>query len=96
MLLNKYLVEFLGSIFFIYVILATGNPLASGAALALAILFTRNISGGYINPTVTITMAAAGQITNVEILPYCIAQILGGLVALELYKRIKINYTNVQ
>jgi glycerol uptake facilitator-like aquaporin len=96
MLLNKYLVEFLGSTFFIYVILATGNPLAIGAALALTILLTRNISGGFINPTVTITMAAAGQITNVEILPYCIAQILGGLVALELYKRIKINYTNVQ
>jgi glycerol uptake facilitator-like aquaporin len=96
MLLNKYLVEFLGSIFFVYVILATGNPLAIGAALALAILLTVNISGGFINPTVTIAMAAAGKITNVEILPYCIAQILGGLVALELYKRVKINYNNVQ
>jgi glycerol uptake facilitator-like aquaporin len=90
MLLNKYLVEFLGSIFFVYVILATGNPLAIGAAFALVILLTKNISGGFINPTITITMAAAGQITNVEILPYCIAQILGGLVALELYKRIKL------
>ena len=89
MLLNKYLVEFLGSIFFVYVVLATGNPLAIGAAFALAVVMTKNISGGFINPIITITMAAAGQITNVEILPYCIAQILGGLVALELYKRIR-------
>lgn len=89
MLLNKYLVEFLGSIFFVYIVLATGNPLAIGAAFALAVVMTKNISGGFINPMITITMAAAGQITNVEILPYCIAQILGGLVALELYKRIR-------
>lgn len=86
---NKYLVEFLGSIFFIYVILATGNPLAMGAALALAIVLTKNISGGHINPAVTITMAAAGKIQNDEILPYCIAQIFGGLVALEIYKRVR-------
>ena len=89
-MLNKYLVEFLGSIFFIYVVLATGNALAIGAALALIILLTKNISGGHINPAITITMAAAGQIANVEIIPYCIAQILGGLVALELYKRYKV------
>ena len=84
---NKYLVEFLGSIFFIYVILATGNPLAIGAALALVIILIRNISGGHVNPAITITMAAAGKIPNNEILPYCIAQIFGGLVALEIYKR---------
>jgi glycerol uptake facilitator-like aquaporin len=84
---NKYLVEFLGSIFFIYVILATGNPLAIGAALALVMVLIRNISGGHVNPAITITMAAAGKIPNNEILPYCIAQIFGGLVALEIYKR---------
>uniref|UniRef100_A0A6C0KGH0 Major intrinsic protein n=1 Tax=viral metagenome TaxID=1070528 RepID=A0A6C0KGH0_9ZZZZ len=86
---NKYLVEFLGAIFFVYVILATGNPLAIGAALALVILLTSNISGGHINPAVSITMAAAGKLPSTEIVPYCISQILGGLVALELYKRVR-------
>jgi len=86
---NKYLVEFLGAIFFVYVILATGNPLAIGAALALVILLTANISGGHINPAVSITMAAAGKLPSTEIVPYCISQILGGLVALELYKRVR-------
>ena len=88
MFLNKYLIEFFASIFFIYIILATGNPLAIGAALAFVILLTMKSSVGYVNPAVTITMAAAGKIPNTEIVPYCIAQILGGLVALELYKRV--------
>ena len=86
----NYLVEFLGTAFFVYVILATGNPLAIGAALALAVLLTLNISGGHINPAVTIVMASAGKIPTTDIIPYCLAQIFGGLTALELYKRYKI------
>ena len=86
----NYLVEFIGTAFFIYVILATGNPLAIGAALALVVLLTVNISGGYINPAVTIVMASAGKLPTVDIIPYCLAQIFGGLTALELYKRYKI------
>jgi glycerol uptake facilitator-like aquaporin len=85
----NYLVEFLGALFFIYVILATGNPLAIGAALALTILLTASISGGHINPAVTIAMAAAGKLPSVEVIPYCLSQIFGGLVALEIYKRYK-------
>jgi glycerol uptake facilitator-like aquaporin len=69
----NYLVEFLGTAFFVYVILATGNPLAIGAALALTMLLTLNISGGYINPAVTIVMASAGKITTTDIIPYCLA-----------------------
>lgn len=86
----KYLAEFFGAAFFIYVILATGNPLAIGAALALVLLLTGPISGGYINPAVTITLASAGKISTADIIPYCLAQIFGGLVALEIYKRYKL------
>jgi glycerol uptake facilitator-like aquaporin len=86
----NYLVEFLGTAFFVYVILATGNPLAIGAALALSMLITLNISGGHINPAVTIVMASAGKLPTVDIIPSCLAQIFGGLTALELYKRYKI------
>jgi glycerol uptake facilitator-like aquaporin len=86
----NYLAEFIGATFFIYVILATGNPLAIGAALALVILLTNKISGGYLNPAVTITLASAGKLPTAEIIPYCLAQIFGGLVALELYKRYKL------
>jgi len=86
----KYLVEFLASAFFVYVILATGNPLAIGAALALVLLLTVRVTGGYVNPAVTIVMASAGKIPTEELIPYCVAQIFGGLTALELYKRYKL------
>jgi aquaporin Z len=86
----KYLVEFLGTIFFVYIILATGNPLAIGAALALVILVSGSISGGYVNPAVTIAMASAGQIPTSDIIPYILAQCFGGLTALEIYKRFKL------
>jgi glycerol uptake facilitator-like aquaporin len=88
-MLQSYVVEFFGTMFFVYVILSTGNPLAIGASLALVMLLIRNISGGYLNPAVTIAMASARQIPNTEVLPYCLAEILGALVALEIYKRVK-------
>ena len=86
----KYLAEFLGTLFLMYIIIATGNPLAIGAALALAILMTVNISGGYINPAVTISMAAAGKLDVNEIIPYVLAQVFGALVAIQIYLRYKI------
>lgn len=85
----KYLVEFLGTTFFVYIILATGNPLAIGAALALVILLTMNISSGYINPAVSIVMASAGKIPTTDLIPYIVAQVFGALIALEIYKRYK-------
>lgn len=83
----NYLVEFLGAVFFVYVILATGNPIAIGSALALVMVIAGPISGGHINPIVTIVMAAADKFPTNEIVFYSISQIMGGLVALELYKR---------
>ena len=50
-IMNKFLVEFLGTLFFLYVIIATGNALAIGAALAIAIMLGGKISGGNYNPS---------------------------------------------
>jgi aquaporin Z len=86
---NKYIAEFLGAIFFVYVILATGNALMIGAALTLVILVTGPISGGHINPAVSFAMVSAGQLDVYQFIPYAAAQILGGLVALEIYRRYK-------
>ena len=87
--MQKYLAEFLGTMFFVYVILATGNPLAIAAALALVIFMTAAISGGHINPAVSVVMAAKGRISTSELIPYVVSQIFGGLVALEIYKKWK-------
>ena len=90
MMLNKYLVEFLGTMFFLYVILATGSALPIGLALAVAIMVGGKISGGNFNPAVSVMMAAAGKLSKKDLVPYIIAQVAGGLAALELYNRVKI------
>ena len=89
MMFQAYIVEFFATMFLVYVILATGNPLAAGATLALVMLLTHGISGVYINPAVTLVMSSAGQLPSSEVVPYCLAEVFGGLVALELYKRVK-------
>jgi aquaporin Z len=86
---NKYLVEFFGTCFFVFIILATGNPIAIGASLALTILLTKDISGGHINPAVSVTMASIGKLPINDLVPYILAQVFGGLVALEIYKRVQ-------
>jgi len=86
----NYLVEFVATTFFVYVILATGNPLAIGATLALILLLTMNMTSGYVNPAITIVMASAGKIATSDIIPYCLVQIFGALTALELYKRYRL------
>lgn len=88
--MNKFLIEFLGTLFFLYVILATGNALAIGAALAIDILVGGKISGGNFNPAVSIMMVAAGKLPKNDLIPYILAQVAGGLAALELFKRVKL------
>ena len=88
--MNKYLVEFLGTMFFLYVILATGSAIPIGLALAVAIMVGGKISGGNYNPAVSIMMVAAGKLPKSDLVPYIVAQVAGGLVALELIKRVKV------
>ena len=89
-MMNKYLVEFLGTMFFLYVILATGSAIPIGLALAVAIMVGGKISGGNFNPAVSIMMVAAGKLPKSDLVPYIVAQVAGGLAALELFKRVKV------
>jgi aquaporin Z len=86
--MKAVLIEFVGTFFFLYVILAVGTPLAIGAALALAIYVGGSISGGNFNPAITIMMIAAKKQRIETALPYIVAQVAGGLAALALYKTI--------
>jgi aquaporin Z len=85
--MNKYFVEFLGTMFLMFVILATGNWAAIGAALAVAALLGGAISGGAFNPAVTISLYAAGKLPKSDVLPYVIVEILGALAAFYVYKK---------
>lgn len=85
-MMNKYLVEFLGTMFLMFVIFATGNYLAIGAALAIGVLLGGPISSGAFNPAVTIALYAAGKLPKGDVIPYMIVQIMGALAALTVYK----------
>jgi aquaporin Z len=86
--MNKYLVEFLGTLFLVFVIFATGNYLAIGAALAIGVFLGGAISGGAFNPAVTIAFMIAGKIPRSDLIPYIVAQIAGGLAGFELFKMV--------
>ena len=88
--MNKLLAEFLGTMFFLYVILATGDAVAIGLALMVVIFILGKVSGGNFNPAVSVMLAMAGKLSIKDLAPYVVAQVLGGLAALELYKRVKL------
>ncbi|MGN6502782.1 MAG: aquaporin [Pseudolysinimonas sp.] len=58
-----------------------GIALAVGLAVLTAAYAVGHISGGHFNPAVTLGAAAAGRMRWADVVPYVIAQILGGLVA---------------
>ena len=85
--MNKYLVEFLGTALLSFVVFATGNYLAIGAALAIAALLGGPISGGAFNPAIAIALLAAGKLSRNDLIPYIVAQIIGALVGFYLVKK---------
>jgi aquaporin Z len=86
--MNKYLVEFLGSMLLVFVIFATDNYLAIGIVTGLIVFLGGPISGGAFNPAVVFGLYNAGKIPVSDVLPYIIVEILGGLAGYEAYKRI--------
>lgn len=89
-MIQQLIVEFLGTLFLMYAVLATGNWAAIGAALGIAVLLGGKISGGAFNPAVAVGMYAAGKLNKNELVPYMIVEIMGALAAYYLYQ----NYIN--
>ena len=89
-MINKLLAEFLGTLLFLYVILATGDAVAIGLGLMASIFILGKKSGGHFNPAVSVMMAMAGKMNMKDLAPYVVAQIAGGLAALELSKRVRL------
>ncbi len=58
-----------------------GVALAHGIILSIVVSATMNISGGHINPAVTITMWVYRRIDNQRMICYVSAQLLGGIIA---------------
>ena len=84
--MQKYIVEFLGTLFLMFIILYTGNYLAIGITLAILVFLGGPISGGAFNPAITLAFLATKKISTNDVIPYIIAQIAGALVAVYLVK----------
>jgi glycerol uptake facilitator-like aquaporin len=57
-----------------------GNTLATGAILFVLIAMLGPISGAHFNPAVTLVMAARRDLPARDVLPYILAQLIGGLL----------------
>jgi aquaporin Z len=93
---RKLLAEFFGTFWLVFggcgaAVLAAGFPevgigfvgvaLAFGLTVLTMAYAVGGISGGHFNPAVTLGLAIAGRSPWSEVIPYWIAQVVGGLVA---------------
>ncbi len=83
------LVEFLGTFIFLSVIVATGNPWAIGATLAVLAFLGGAISGGHFNPAVTIMTLYNRGIAGDNAAAYIVAQVVAGILAVTVYNQMK-------
>ncbi len=82
-MMNKLLVEFIGTFLFLSVILVSGQPLPVAISLAAVLYFGAKTSGGHFNPAVSTMFLAKGDINFNTFLGYVVVQVLGGLAALQ-------------
>ncbi len=88
--MREYIVEYLGTVFFLYAILVSGgNAAVIGAALAIAIYLGGAISGGNFNPAVTLVMVLAGKQPASTAAPYVVAQLLAAFTVHLIYTRLQ-------
>lgn len=84
--MRKYATEFLGTFIFLFAIVAAVNtagalaPLAIGATLMVMIYAGGHISGGHFNPAVSLAALIRGGFEGKDLLPYWVAQIVGGVL----------------
>ena len=83
------LVEFLGTFIFLSVIVATGNPCAIGATLAVLAFLGGAISGGHFNPAVTAMFLYNRGIALDNAAAYVVAQVAAGILAVVTYNQLK-------
>lgn len=83
------LVEFLGTFIFLSVIVATGNPWAIGATLAVLAFLGGSISGGNFNPAVTLMTLWNRGIAADNAVAYIVAQVAAGVLAVTVYNQMK-------
>ena len=87
--MKKYIAEFIGTFFLVLTVGCTVipgaagviAPLAIGAALMVMVYAAGHISGGHLNPAVTLAVFIRGRCEARDVIPYWIAQVLAGVLA---------------
>jgi aquaporin Z len=82
------LYEFFGTFLLILSILASGNALVIGLTLALVVWLAAAVSGGHVNPAVSLAFFMKGALTLQELIGYVVVQLLGGVAALSTFQYI--------
>jgi len=83
--MKKYLAEAIGTGFLVLVVGLSGDPLVVGIALAIIVYATSAISGGHVNPAVTLGLLINKKIKLYDAVNYWVAQIVGALVGALIY-----------
>lgn len=88
--MKKYIAEFIGTFFLVLTVGCTVipgavpgliAPLAIGAALMVMVYASGHISGGHLNPAVTLAVFIRGRCDAKDVVPYWIAQFAAGALA---------------
>ena len=79
--MNKYIIEFVGTLFLVLIIGLSQNPIAIGLGLAVLVYMGAHISGAHYNPAVSLSMLINKQIQLKEFSFYVASQLLGSVVA---------------
>jgi aquaporin Z len=80
-LARKLLAEFIGTFFLVFTIAFSGNPIAIGVVLMVMVYATGSVSGGMLNPAVSLGVFLRGKLPGKELIPYMIAQVAASLAA---------------
>lgn len=87
--MKNYVSEFIGTFFLVLTIGLTAPtnpnfaPLAIGAALMVMVYMSGHVSGGHLNPAVTLAVLLRGRIDVGNAIAYMISQLIGAVAAAE-------------
>jgi glycerol uptake facilitator-like aquaporin len=85
----RYLAEFFGTLIFVLAIVMTAQPFFIAATFLVIILLAGPVGAGHINPAVTVALVFNGDLPVSDAAPFIVAQIAGGLAALQIAKMLK-------
>lgn len=84
-----FIAEFIGTFILLLAILLSGQPMFIAAGFLAAITIAGGVSGGHINPAVSVAMVLKGDMSVSKLPIYIVAQMSGALAALAVFKMIK-------